>query len=310
MFRLSGPAAPSRRSLLRFSAGALAGLGLGAGSEAAERAAFRPVRARRPVPPYRVWFQPTLFVRDMELYANMTLDCGWLDPRLAEMTGKTALGWVYGLNHPYAKGPEYWRDACTEAGLAYPRNSQRPQWIAAGISVDEWVPPKLPDNERWLAEGLRAGRRANPEVFIALWTTDPTPALIELGRDGTLDLIIVEAYTHAAAEAGPGLTTSWEGGLRRCDALVEGGLEGKTILSFGHITARANAKGQHLKDGWIRERAEELKRRYPRMPGVAFYQHSREEDTPELRELVRACDRLSAELWPDAGRGREADPAR
>jgi hypothetical protein len=37
------------------------------------------------------------------------------------------------------------------------------------------------------------------------------------------------------------------------------------------------------------------------MPGVAFFQ-TKSPDSPELRELVRACDRLlSAEFWPDGG---------
>ena len=182
---------------------------------------------------------------------------------------------------------------------SHPRKSEKPTFISAGIAVDEWVPPALPNNEKWLAEGLRAGRRENPDVFIALWTTDPNQTLIDLGKDGTLDLIIVEGYTHAAAEAGPGLTTSWEGGLRRCDALVGGGLEEKTIFSFGHITAKADGRGRYLRGPWIRERCEELKRRYPKMPGVGFYQHG-EEDSPEFRELVHACDRASAELWPGA----------
>ena len=73
----------------------------------------------------------------------------------------------------------------------------------------------------------------------------------------------------------------------------------KTIFCFGHSTAHPNRQGEHLKAAWICQRAEELKRRYPRMPGVAFYQHAAE-DSPQFRDLIRQCDRLSADLWPDA----------
>jgi hypothetical protein len=285
---------PTRRALLQVSAGAAALACAGA----VRAAAPGPARARRPTPPYRVWFQPRLYVRDIDLFPGMTVDAsGWFDPRLTEPHGVTALDWVYGLNHPWATGPEYWRHACSDSGRGRPRKNGQPAFISAGMAIDEWVPPALPDNEKWMAQGLRAGRRENPDVFIAIWITDPNQTLIDLGRDGTLDLIIVQGYTHAAAESGPGLTTSWEGGLRRCDALVRGGLEDKTIFCFGHITARADARGQRLDGAWIRERAQELKRRYPKMPGIAFYQHG-EEESPEFRELVGACDQASGELWP------------
>jgi hypothetical protein len=254
----------------------------------------KPTRARRPTSPYRVWFQPTLFQRDMDLYEHMTVDAsGWIDPRLSEATGRTTLDWVYGLQHPWAESSDYWRNACSIAERA-----KGPQFISAGIAVDEWVPPEIERSPEWLAEGLRAGRRANPDVFIAVWITDPTPPLFDLVRDGTIDLVIVEGYTHVAPDAPASLTTSWEGGLLRCDAMVDAGLINKTIFSFGHITPGAQRNGQPLETTWLRERAEELKRRYPKMPGVAFFQRG-DDDTPEFRELIQFCDQLSGELWPD-----------
>lgn len=93
------------------------------------------------------------------------------------------------------------------------------------------------------------------------------------------------------------LTTNWEGGLGRCDAMKEAGLIDKTIFCFGHFTAGAQRNGQRLTTTWLRERAEELIKRYPEMPGVAFFQQG-DSDTPEFRELVHFCDQLSGELWP------------
>ena len=257
------------------------------------------VVARRPSAPYRVWFQPRLFDRDIDLYANMTVDAsGWLDPRLAELAGKTGLNWVYGLNHPSADGPGYWRDACAREARTLPPVRSASRFVGAGIAIDEWVAPKRDANERWLTDGLRMGRRTNPDIFISVWVTDPTPALVELAREGTVDLLIVEGYTHSAAGSPPELTIRWQDALRRCDVLAGAGLESKTIFCFGHITAQANRQGKHLSPQWLQERAAELKRRYPRMPGIAFFQ-SVSEDSPELRELVRACDRMSVKLWPD-----------
>ncbi len=255
-----------------------------------------PRLARRPQPPYRVWFQPRLWHRDTSLYAHMTVDAsGWLDPQLAESAGVTALDWAYGLNHPDAKGPDYWQHACSRNGRAHPRKTTTPKFISAGLAIDEWVPPAQPDNEKWLAEGLRAGRKETPDVFVAIWSTEPTPALFELARDGTADLIIIEGYTHSVK---PGHSTTWDGALRRCEKFAEAKVLEKTIFSFGHITAEKSHRGEHLKQKWLREHAEELKHRFPAMPGVAFFQPDCP-DTPEQRDLIRFCDRLSAELWPD-----------
>jgi hypothetical protein len=102
---------------------------------------------------------------------------------------------------------------------------------------------------------------------------------------------------HTPAVVGPGLLTSWETCLRRCDSLVKACLESRTIYSLGVITAKANAKGHHLTGGWIRQKAMDLKEKYPKMPGVAFYQHSREESA-EVKELIQACDEIRGELWP------------
>lgn len=252
------------------------------------------IHARRPVPPYRVWFQPRLFHRDIDLYEHMTIDAsGWLDPRLAEAMDKTTLDWVYGLQHPWAKSSDYWRNACSRA-----ERTKGERFVSAGIAVDEWVPPELKENPKWLADGLRAGRQANPDIFIAVWVTDPTPPLVALVRDGTIDLVIVEGYTHVAPDAPANLTTSWEGGLRRCDAMAEAGLIDKTIFCFGHITPAAQRNGQPLNTTWLRAKAEELKERYPKMPGIAFFQRG-DDDSPEFRNLIRFCDQLSGELWPD-----------
>ena len=253
-------------------------------------------RARRPRPPYRVWFQPRCFHRDMSLYRHMTIDAsGWLDPRLCELAGKTGLRWVYGTNHPTADSPKYWRDESSAAVLSTPRDE--PEFMAAGVAIDEWIPPARPELETFAAAGLRAARQADPDLFIAVWFTDMRPVLAELIQDGTVDLAIIEGYTHTPPRYGPEAWLAWPTCLRRCEAAKDAGVLDKTIFSFGHVTHERNAQGERLEARWLDDKAREVKDRYPAMPGVAFFQ-SDSPDDPELRELVRHCDRLSGELWP------------
>ena len=238
-------------------------------------------------PPYRVWFQPRAFHRDMNLYRGMTIDAsGWLDPKLATATGRAALRWVYGTNHPHADGPQYWEQECDLAE----------DW--PGIAVDEWVPSPVQEMEEWVAEGLTAGKQKHSDKFIAVWVTDPTPTLARLAKAGVVDLVIVQGYTHAAPRYGKHATLHWTTALKRCEMAKELGIEAKSIFSFGHITADKNADGETLDVDQLAERAEEIKERFPAMPGVAFFEDD-SDDSPELRQIVRACDEVSRKLWPD-----------
>lgn len=241
----------------------------------------------KPKGPHRVWFQPRLFHRDMSLYAGMTMDAsGWLDPKLAALTGRTSLSWAYGTNNPEAAGPDYWRDICVK------------ETKSPGVALDEWVPSKNPAMEGWVAEGLRAGRKAAPETFIAVWVTDPTPTLAGLVKDGTVDLVIVETYTFAAASYGPDSFMAWASALRRMDAAQALGMGEKSIFCLGHISPDKDGKGKFLDMGELKERAHVIKERYPKAPGIAFYQDCSNDDSKAFRSVVRQCDELSTTLWP------------
>jgi len=279
----------SRRQFIGLSAGAAA---LGQ-VRLCKAEALR--RASRPTPPYRVWFQPRCYHRDMSLYRHMTVDAsGWLDPMLCELTGKAGLRWVYGTNHPYAKGPWYWRRECSVSNRSTPKD--KPEFLGAGVAIDEWVRPKRPELEAFVAEGLRAARKADPSIFICVWYTDLRPKLVELIHDGTVDLAIIEGYTHTPERYGSKAWLHWTTCLRRCEAAAKAKTLSKTIFCFGHITDEPNAKKEYLQMQWLDEKCREIKKRYPAMPGVAFYQ-SDSPDTPKLRTLVKHCDELSGELW-------------
>lgn len=232
----------------------------------------------------------------MSLYEHMTMDAsGWLDPRLCEAVGKTGLRWVYGTNHPDAKSEQYWIDECAKKTLAIP--TDHPQLISAGVAIDEWVPPKDPAIEAFIADGLREAKRLQPELFIVVWFTDLRPTLTQLIKDGTVDLGIVQGYTHTAPRYGQHAWLAWDTCLKRCDAVAKADVLDKTIFSFGHITDEQTVRGDFLRPDWIEDKMREIKQRFPEMPGVAFFQ-SDGPDTPALRNLAQHCDQLSGELWP------------
>ena len=43
-----------------------------------------------------------------------------------------------------------------------------------------------------------------------------------------------------------------------------------------------------------------LKERYPKAPGIAFYQDDSTDDSRDFRNMIRKCDELSTKLWPSA----------
>ena len=119
------------------------------------------------------------------------------------------LAWAYGINNPNAHDPGYWRDVCSPeyrrwAGLGKKPSQVTTQLIRPGVALDEWCNPAHRRSEQWAVRGPASGRRRWPDCSIAVWVTDLTKPLAALVRDGTVDLLILECYTHAPASLGPG----------------------------------------------------------------------------------------------------------
>ncbi|NBV47347.1 MAG: hypothetical protein EBR86_17360 [Planctomycetia bacterium] len=231
----------------------------------------------------------------MSLYCHMTMDAsGWLDPALCDLAGIAGLRWVYGTNHPDAENDSYWRQECSVETRAIPGRGG--SFLCPGVAIDEWVPPKRPGMEALVAQGLRAAKKADPSLFVCVWVTDLRPALVELIHDGAVDLAIIEGYTHTAERFGPEAWLAWSTCLRRCEEAAKADILDKTIFCFGHVTDERNARNELLDPRWLDEKIHEVKAAYPTTPGVAFFQ-SDAPDTPDLRELIGLCDRLSGKLW-------------
>ena len=254
----------------------------------------------RPHPPYVAWFQPRFFAQDPGLYRHLTLDAGGTEsPERLQQHGALGLAWAYGINNPYAKGPDYWRDICDPeyrrwAGLGKKPSQVASRVIRPGVALDEWCNPTDHQSQRWVAEGLR-GRKRWPDCFIAVWVTDLTEPLAALVREGTVDLLILECYTHAPANLGPGpFAQSLPGVYHRVGLVEQARLLHKAIICLGHITDEPDLKGRRLTPDGLRTLAADLRQRFPECPGIAFYQaHSRE----SARELIRTCDDIAAS-WP------------
>ena len=92
----------------------------------------------------------------------------------------------------------------------------------------------------------------------------------------------------------------WDTALRRMDSAQNLGMGDKTIFCFGHITPLPDTKGRRLDMGLLAERAHQIKERYPKAPGIAFYQDDTNDDSRDFRDMVRKCDELSTKLWPSA----------
>ncbi len=255
----------------------------------------------KPTKPYRVWYQPGTFLKHPDWYKNANLfACGSIDPLLAYSKGKISLIWQYGINFPWAniRKSKYWSDGCKFKSLIK-RYENGISFLCAGRALDEWCSPKFKQAEDWACEGLRKGKKENPDVFIAVWAPGISDKLAKLAKDGIVDLIILENYTFVPARFGKGpYTIGWKDALERCERAKKLGILNKTIVCLGHITDEPNLDGKHITVKDINRMVRVIKNRYPQMPGIAFYQgHSRE--TKEAEKLIRFCDKISGQLWRD-----------
>ncbi len=264
------------------------------------QAAYSAEPTARPHPPYVAWFQPRFFAQESDPYRHLTLDAGGtVPPERLQQHAAMGLAWAYGINNPDAKGPDYWRDICNPedrrwAGLGKKPSQVTTRLIRPGVALDEWCNPAHPKSEQWAAEGLRQGREQWPDCFIAVWVTDLTEPLAALVRDGTVDLLILECYTHAPASLGPGpFAQSLPGVYHRVGLVKKAGLLDKAIICLGHITDEPDLKGRRLTPDGLRTLAADLRTRFPECPGIAFY-HAHERQT--ARELIQACDEIGAAL--------------
>lgn len=255
------------------------------------------VVARRPSFPFRVWYAGA-YSKNPERYPHLTLETsGRGDARTAENQGVSHLNWVYGTQISWNAGAKYWVEHAGVGRRTAKPNAQHPYpFLVSGYSVDEWT-GSSEEKRRWVVEGLREAKKQNPEMFIAIWVAGVSKEVAELAREGTVDLIMVQAYNLTKQR---GIGVSWQTGIDRMDVAKKEGLEHKTVFGFGHVTSDPNWKGGFVwTEELVRERMAELKTRYPKMPGISFFEAGAEDPVAHA-QTVQLFDRLSAEYWPDS----------
>lgn len=264
--------------------------------KAAATAPDNMVVARRPSFPFRVWYAGS-YTKNPEWYPNLTLETsGRGDVRTAEKQGISHLNWVYGTQISWNAGPEYWIEHSALGRRMAKANDQYDYpFMTAGISVDEWT-GSTEEKRQWVVKGLREAKKQNPDLFVAMWVAGVSKEVAELAREGTVDLIIVQAYNLTVKR---GIGVGWGTAFDRMDVAKKEGVENKTVFGFGHITSDANWKGGFVwTEEMVRQRMGELKARYPQMPGIGFFEAGAQ-DREAHAKTVQLFDRLSAEYWPD-----------
>jgi hypothetical protein len=255
-------------------------------------------QAMRPSVPFRVWSSAGDVISHAPMFENLTIDAsGREDPRALEENGKVGLDWIYGSQISRQDGSAYWFNNASLPRRIVPATAAFPYpYITAGVSVDAWSTTEFSEVWDWIPEGLRAAKMARPETFVAIWVGNlDQPQLFELGHDGTVDLFLVQGYTIAAGSAS---RVSWQQVLERLERFEKRGLIRKTVVALGPISDLPDATtGERWNEESLRNKLTELRKRFPGMPGIAFHVPG-PRDTPEYRELVAICDRLSGEFWP------------
>ena len=141
------------------------------------------------------------------------------------------------------------------------------------------------------ASGYRTARKKWPDSIMVGWVTQPDSTFIELLRDGTLDLAIIEGYSFIPDVGG--LTI--EGICERCEVMKKADLLDRTIVCFGYVSAAKDKQGRRMTFDALEKQVRHVKKKYPEMPGVAFYGFK--DDSSETLELIQAVDALSGELY-------------
>jgi hypothetical protein len=244
----------------------------------------------RPKPPYRLWYQPPLGQTHPELYSQISFVnsiSSLEEARFWNERGVAVGRWAYGPQSPHTAG-----------NVEYFLNEYNPQllpdWPIAAVGIDEWISAG-PENVEACAKALRQTKTQWPEFFISCYVTHPDETFKALVADGTIDLAVIEAYTHLPGYGGTHFVgdrrVSPSGYFGRCKAMQEAGLLNKTIVMFGHMM-------EGLTAGDLNRLMAIFHDSFPQMPGVGFYglPHG---DLEENKALILYAERLSGLYYGD-----------
>ena len=242
--------------------------------------------------------------------------------------GVAVLAWATGPDNPDAKNcsgyfTNYTNPTVTHCPPAGVNHRSKPaaschgndgnllNYTWAGVAIDEWNPDPCPcafcDQYAIAAAGWREARKRWPTNFVALWasheglTPDSQTVLAGIVADGTIDLLIFEAYTY-----------NWEGSGALDEAAIDRrlafakhhGIIHKTIPCFGFVlsTNPKNRSEVGMTITQIHSLVTRFKAKYPEMPGVAFSSEGLAWNDTGSLALVQQATALAVKLYPDPPR--------
>eukprot|EP01050_Picozoa_sp_SAG11_P023073 SAG11_NODE_4533_length_1862_cov_1.394214_1_plen_284_part_10 len=208
---------------------------------------------------------------------------------------------------------------------------------ATAIGLDEcgdlrgphWghLPGRIPGEKLMslAAEGFRRGKKLRPKLFVAAWNpgsgAEPDGFFSGLMKDGTFDIAMFETYTHYppymihhGGEFQDGHISQW---YPRFEFARKEGWLNRSIPCLGMMFGKSALNPSGWSHAELTAVAQELKTKFPEMPGIGFYgsppgNHTHGggkrgtpsafkvdlNDTATL-ELIRFASQLSKQLHPD-----------
>ena len=198
---------------------------------------------------------------------------------------------------------------------------------ATSIGMDEcgdlagphWghIPGDIPGVKKMTlaAEGFRQGKAAHPNLFVAAWNPgtsgEPDGVFSGLMKDGTFDLAMFEAYTVYPPAYGPPPSADISAWFPRMEFARKEGWLNRSIPCLGMLFAESELNPTGWTKPHLKATIQQLKARFPEMPGVGFYGHPPGNasavkfvvdlsDTATL-DLIRYASQLSKKMFPDQG---------
>ncbi|MDW8026983.1 MAG: DNRLRE domain-containing protein [Armatimonadota bacterium] len=246
---------------------------------------------RMPKPPFVIWYQCP-FLDDLR-HCNIDASVGSIRWAFENHSrGITSLMWVYGPNL-YGEV----KDWDVERFVGYYGSYAQQGYV--GIAMDEW---NVGDDHPYvpmIAEALRRVKAQFPKFFVAVWVTEPTPVFRSLVKEGAVDLAIIQGYTFVPNH--PEWAISWDGVLRRVELMKSEGVLHKTVVCVGMVSPTPDKHGNRMTAEELARQVKDLAKRYPEMPGIAFYGVTSfgdyKVDIQKTKELVLLADKLAGEIF-------------
>lgn len=252
----------------------------------------RPAQLRRvPKPPYIIWYQCPF--PEVLRHCNLDASVGNHEWAVANhQRGIASLMWVYGPNL-YHEAKDWETRRFVDYYASYAEQGY------AGIAMDEWNVGDEHPYVPMISAALREVKARYPRFFVAVWVTHPTPQFRQLVKEGAVDLAIIQGYSFVPNH--PEWAIGSAGVRERVELMRTDRLLRKTVVCVGMVAPTPDKYGHKMTAESLTQQVTELARRYPAMPGVAFYGVLKfgeyQAEPSATKELIQVADALAGRLY-------------